>query len=607
MYGTNNNNEDEESPMVEGEESESTKSSTSLSNHQVSPARQKLQRIGLILFVLVIPLVAYFSLPIRKSPYSIITNDKLPDNTRIYLSSAAEGVYLRSTASGELQAVDGQPWIHGSTFEIHRVTDECFRLQSVKNNLWLRLNANTGVIAADSEQEEKGSSFAAIATDDRDSTVLKLCYDDQWLEISPVTSSEQGRTLRVSAPSSAPSSSSSLASSISSLLFQSPATAAATIPSNTISLSVIPELRGVNLGGWFIPEVWMNSVFYRGSGLGWSGSLCRMVNNYSHVETESRMLSHLETWFTAADFDGIKAKGFNSVRVPLGYWNIIQDTHHRYAPSDVNVSHAYLTWALEQCRRVNLTVLIDLHGLPGSQNAIDHSGCNDPPFPLWHEPHNQQLSLDTIEELMARFAIPFADIVIGVELANEPSRLYSDTRHDLLVSFYQQAYAIIRGYSSSMMVVINELYEESYPLYSNDLQEPEYYNVIMDYHLYDWQQPYTGESREQHIKDAQGFAGLIQLYRKQHPIIVGEWSMSTGIILEVGQAFVDGCVTSFENNAHGWYLWNWKINANSSTQFAAWDVQLMSSEHSLDPFLVVDHPAASSKGSSWWGMIWGWN
>ena len=40
----------------------------------------------------------------------------------------------------------------------------------------------------------------------------------------------------------------------------------------------VPQLRGVNLGGWFIPEVWMASDFFNGTGLGWGGSLCAMMN-----------------------------------------------------------------------------------------------------------------------------------------------------------------------------------------------------------------------------------------------------------------------------------------------------------------------------------------
>ena len=46
-------------------------------------------------------------------------------------------------------------------------------------------------------------------------------------------------------------------------------------PPTIIKFHKVNLFYGVNLGGWFIPEVWMNPSFYDGSGLGWSGSLCR--------------------------------------------------------------------------------------------------------------------------------------------------------------------------------------------------------------------------------------------------------------------------------------------------------------------------------------------
>lgn len=90
---------------------------------------------------------------------------------------------------------------------------------------------------------------------------------------------------------------------------------------------------GVNLGGWFIPEVWMAKDFFNGTGLGWGGSLCAMVN-YSRryawscpsnlsifIEmvfifsifnapyfslAEERMAERLATWITIEDLREIK-------------------------------------------------------------------------------------------------------------------------------------------------------------------------------------------------------------------------------------------------------------------------------------------------------------
>ena len=74
----------------------------------------------------------------------------------------------------------------------------------------------------------------------------------------------------------------------------------------------VPQLRGVNLGGWFIPEVWMASDFFNGTGLGWGGSLCAMVNYSRRYSNNSpfvyprfiaycisnRVLSHKSLLFT---------------------------------------------------------------------------------------------------------------------------------------------------------------------------------------------------------------------------------------------------------------------------------------------------------------------
>jgi hypothetical protein len=59
-------------------------------------------------------------------------------------------------------------------------------------------------------------------------------------------------------------------------------------------------------------------------------------------------------------------------------------------------------------------------------------------------------------------------------------------------------------------VVFNELYDNNYPRWSNALVERDgYFNVVMDVHLYDWQEPYTYETAERHIQDAANFKNII--------------------------------------------------------------------------------------------------
>ncbi|RYG66532.1 hypothetical protein EON64_09570, partial [archaeon] len=331
------------------------------------------------------------------------------------------------------------------------------------------------------------------------------------------------------------------------------------------SLEFVRQIQGVNLGGWFVPEVWMNRDFYEGTGLGWGGSLCRLTNT-SRALAEKRMAQQLAHWITEKDFQQIATIGFNSVRLPVGYWNVMHDPYYMYAPSSLSLSLQYIDFAFHMAAAYNLTVLLDLHGAPGSQNGIDHSGCSVPP--TWMTQTNLHLTLQALEQMVKRYGNHPS--LLGIELLNEPGRQYSDEHHAELVQFYAEAYKLIRKVNKRCLVVFNELYEVNFNKYKQDLQEPAFYNVAMDVHLYHWQEPYTMMSQERHVRDAVNWAGMLEAFSSMFPLLVGEWSMSTGTHVQAGQPFVSACVKSFSQTA-GWYIWNWKVQRDLN--FDEWDVQ----------------------------------
>jgi len=281
------------------------------------------------------------------------------------------------------------------------------------------------------------------------------------------------------------------------------------------------------------------------------------------------MQAHLASFLHESDFAAMKRAGFNSVRLPLGYWNLLADPFNRFVPQSVDLSLYYIDWVFEMCAKHALSVLLDLHGAPGSQNGIDHSGCGMEPD--WLEsPANVNLTLRAIEVMMQRYGSRAA--LAGVELVNEPSVRYCQPAMvPTLVDFYHRAYTIVRAHNPATMVVFNELYAECYDVWKDKLREPLYHNVVMDLHLYNWQLPYTPEPAEQHVADAVAFAGVIEEQTVHHPVIVGEWCFSTGTVVQAGQPFVDACVESFRSSL-GWYIWNWKVERG--IHFDEWDVQL---------------------------------
>lgn len=342
--------------------------------------------------------------------------------------------------------------------------------------------------------------------------------------------------------------------------------------------SEVQQWRGVNLGGWFIPEVWMNPSFYNGTGLGWGGSLCA-ITNYSRPLAESRMRNVIENFMTEKDFEEIAGMALNSVRLPVGYWNVMSDPFRRYSPSDEKFSLYYIDWCFDMAEKYGLTVLLDLHGGPGSQNGQDHSGCGVDP--KWTEPANVALTLRAVEIMAKRYS--GRPSLLGFELLNEPSYRYSQQNHSVLLQYYTAAYSIIRSHSPDAMIVFNELYDEFYSWWQADLKEPEFYNVVMDLHLYDWQLPFTKEPSTQHVRDAVNWKGVIEKQSLNHPVVIGEWCMSTGTWRQAGQPFVNAAVKSFDRSA-GWYIWNWKVQRGIG--FDEWDVQLQHQKHGLDPLEV---------------------
>ena len=70
---------------------------------------------------------------------------------------------------------------------------------------------------------------------------------------------------------------------------------------------------------------------------------------------------------------------------------------------------------------------------------------------------------------------------LGFELLNEPAADLERRFHSDLLQYYKEAYAIIRKYNSKAMVVISVLWEDYYDMWSNEMREPEYYNVVFDW------------------------------------------------------------------------------------------------------------------------------
>ena len=131
---------------------------------------------------------------------------------------------------------------------------------------------------------------------------------------------------------------------------------------------------------------------------------------------------------TEATFADIARAGLNTVRIPFGYW-VFGDTD--LCPSVSSIHH--LDNAVQWAAAHGLQVILDLHGLPYTQNGMDHSGTSThPPFahaqPLWGRPPLDGTAwltaahLNTTRAVLKRVAVRYANeaAVVRIGMVNEP-------------------------------------------------------------------------------------------------------------------------------------------------------------------------------------------
>ncbi|KAK8207665.1 hypothetical protein M8818_004319, partial [Zalaria obscura] len=262
-----------------------------------------------------------------------------------------------------------------------------------------------------------------------------------------------------------------------------------------------------------------------------------------------------------------------SVRIPLGYWAVDLLDYEPY----VSGQYPYLVQAVEWAGELGLTVFIDLHGAPGSQNGWEETGLVGPIlFPA--NTSNSDRSLNVLRNLTTEFSKDiYGGVVTNIELLNEPIFAV-----DALKEFYTAGANVVGAANTSGINVTihdafyNPPYWANYDPYNADAQSPAAY-VTVDTHQFWAFAPYLGLNESEILEDICQFG--LELKKNGTgilPTLVGEWSLSTGITAnstsntEQDQAkrtwfrkLFEMQNAAFTPNGEGqasigWYMWAWK-------------------------------------------------
>ena len=233
-----------------------------------------------------------------------------------------------------------------------------------------------------------------------------------------------------------------------------------------------------------------------------------------------------------------------------------------YVPVNREDSLYILDRAFEWADKYELRILLSLFGLPGSQNGLASSGCTN--FGTrWHEQENRVLSLSALATIADRYG--GRESLLGIEVMDRPSEiLMQNENYFHLMAYYLHSYEVIRSRSSNAIIAFHEAILSNLSQWRNLYEEPTFFNVALDVHLYTSPEVSLLANYSQIITSTGTWASLVETESTFNPIIVGEWSLvaKVGDISHVSRRIKQEFINAEQkamSSAFGSFTWTWKV------------------------------------------------
>ena len=180
------------------------------------------------------------------------------------------------------------------------------------------------------------------------------------------------------------------------------------------SLNKTVNLKGCNLGNWLMLEMWMLNYADRGFADQYD-FIKTLETRFGEEEAEGLMDIYRTNWIQGSDFDIIKSFGMNTVRLPFDYKLLMDSDEKPFRLKDD--AWEWLDQAIAMAKKREMYVILDMHGAPGRQSGMDHSGrvgYNK----LWSNKNHQKQTVWLWNQISQRYRKEPA--VAAYDLLNEP-------------------------------------------------------------------------------------------------------------------------------------------------------------------------------------------
>ena len=191
-------------------------------------------------------------------------------------------------------------------------------------------------------------------------------------------------------------------------------------------------LKGCNVGNWLMLEMWMLSYADRGIKDQYE-FIKTLEDRFGPHKAETLMDIYRSNWIKDRDFDIIKSFGMNTIRLPFDY-KLLMDSDSK--PFQLKEdAWEWLDLAIEMAKMKELYVILDMHGAPGRQSGMDHSGRVDY-NKLWSNKSFQEQTAWLWKKISKRYKNE--STIAAYDLLNEPWGSNEKDLKKIIIKIYRQ-------------------------------------------------------------------------------------------------------------------------------------------------------------------------
>lgn len=289
--------------------------------------------------------------------------------------------------------------------------------------------------------------------------------------------------------------------------------------------STTNKVFGTNLGGLFLLERWMYEDWMVEQGGPDAWDEYSMSKNLGADKMQSVLRNHVDSWFTEDDMNTLQDAGVNMLRIPIGYWPFfsaqeVGEPYQNASQLDKLSEIMYGAW------KRSIYVLIDLHGMPGSQNNDQSSGHNQTSKGNtidWYSSENQKYSRQTVKNLLSWLdSHPAKSVVAGVTTVNEPKINSNDEYDSLLRDFYDFSIEQLKPFKIPL-IAHHGFVGNPYKYWKSYAEKQQLGTFIFDDHPYPgWFQNPEPTDQDQMLSNICDYGSKMEDFPS--PVIMGEFS-----------------------------------------------------------------------------------